>query len=398
VWHRYRLKHLARAPISSGVGEAGQQQGVGSIRYLRTTDIEDIWTLHERNMAFLPREVGLSALVQPGDLLMCSAGATVGKSVLVSSVDEEMCYAGFLVRFQADQSKIDPRFVAYWTQSLDFAGQIRAGAIVTTIPNFSASRYSNLSLVAPNLRHQTSIIAFLDSVCNRIDRQLAALAHQRALLEEHRQALITKLIEPADCTATRLKFIARSPITSGVGEAGQQWQPGHIRYIRTTDIESLWAFSDANIAYLPPEAGAKAMLEPGDLLMCSAGATVGKSIYVTHLPQPMCHAGFLVRFRADLAKCEPKFIAYWTQSRQFQGQIEAGAIVTTIPNFSASRYQNLRIGLPSLDKQREIVAKLDEESGIVDTALAELDRSAELLNERKTAIITAAVTGQMEVA
>jgi type I restriction enzyme S subunit len=71
---------------------------------------------------------------------------------------------------------------------------------------------------------------------------------------------------------------------------------------------------------------------------------------------------------------------------------------TGIQNLDSAGYLGEYARVPSRAEQDAVVAEVERELDLAVRAAAELDRSVELLNERKMAIITAAVTGQMEVA
>ena len=181
---------------------------------------------------------------------------------------------------------------------------------------------------------------------------------------------------------TRLKHLAELPIRNGLGEAGAFDDPAWPRYVRTTDIAGPRKLRDDVFASLPPVVASKAMLAAGDILMTTAGATIGKSTTFTE-GYPACYAGFLARFRPSEA-VDGRFIAYWMQSTVYWDQINAGAVRSTIENFSASKYQNLYIAVPSLDVQRRIADFLDDQVTLLDQAIALRQQQIDLLAERLT--------------
>ncbi|MHB1552719.1 MAG: restriction endonuclease subunit S [Acidimicrobiales bacterium] len=131
--------------------------------------------------ASLPPEIASSAMLRPGDIVMTAAG-TIGKSLLYHSEDAA-CYAGYLVRFRP-RSDVDERFVSYWMESQPYWDQIEVGKVVSTIENFSASKYQNLALSVPELTTQRSIADYLDRETARIDALIEKKQELLALLEE----------------------------------------------------------------------------------------------------------------------------------------------------------------------------------------------------------------------
>jgi type I restriction enzyme S subunit len=120
----------------------------------------------------------------------------------------------------------------------------------------------------------------------------------------------------------------------------------------------------------------------------SAAGTVGKTyLHVTN--EPACYAGYLVRFRPR-GDVDSRFISYWTQTPLFLDQIETGKVTSTIDNFSAGKYQNLRLAVPLFDEQRAIADHLDVETARIDALIARKQQLIHLLEERSVATLAEA--------
>lgn len=68
-----------------------------------------------------------------------------------------------------------------------------------------------------------------------------------------------------------------------------------------------------------------------------------------------------------------------------------------MPNLNTSMIGRLRLGCPPLDEQRSIVEQVGRETAKIDTLIAKVERHIELAGERRAALITAAVSGQIDV-
>ena len=180
---------------------------------------------------------------------------------------------------------------------------------------------------------------------------------------------------------TRLKYLAATPITNGLGEAAQQGDAEWPRYIRTTDIANPRRLHDDRKVTLPPEVARRALVQPDDLLMCAAGS-LGK-VYLHSGGEPACYAGYLVRFRPQQDLVDPRFIAYWAESQPFSDQIAVGAVRSTIDNFSAGKYQQMELSIPALEDQRRIADFLDAETVRIDRLNILRQRQRDLLLERR---------------
>jgi type I restriction enzyme S subunit len=195
-----------------------------------------------------------------------------------------------------------------------------------------------------------------------------------------------------DSTATRLKYLAAERIRNGVGEKAEFDDPDWPRYIRTTDIAGPRSLRSDTFVSLPPAIAALAPVARSDILMSAAG-TVGRT-YLHESGEPACYAGYLVRFRPGPA-VDPRYISYWTETPLFLDQVNVGAVRSTIDNFSAGKYQNLRLTVPALEEQRAIADFLDLETQRIDIALELRRRTIELLDEKFGAVLDAAFASKV---
>jgi type I restriction enzyme S subunit len=189
-----------------------------------------------------------------------------------------------------------------------------------------------------------------------------------------------------------LSYLSAIPITNGLGEAAADGDEEWARYIRTTDIVSLFTLDRAKRVTLPPEVSAKAMLEPGDILMTAAGSLGTSYYYDGH--EPACYAGYLVRFRPDPSRLDGRYAAYWTQSQHHIEQIETGAVRSTIDNYSAGRFRRTRIPLPSVGEQRRIADFLDDQTTRIDQIVTQREQQIDAVTNAMGAFAFASVTGQ----
>jgi type I restriction enzyme S subunit len=196
---------------------------------------------------------------------------------------------------------------------------------------------------------------------------------------------------PEHWSTRRLRAVARSPITNGVGESAQAFREDWPRYVRITDIAGTRSLRDKTRASLPPEIAADAALRPGDLLLAAVGATYGKSYLHRDNSGPACFAGYLVRV-APNKDVVPEFLSYWTESPYYWNQVNSQVIQATIQNFSAARVKGLRVPFPPLPEQAAIVRFLDHADRRIRRYIGAKQKLIKLLEEQKQAIIHRAVT------
>ena len=160
--------------------------------------------------------------------------------------------------------------------------------------------------------------------------------------------------------------------------------------------------ADENKA-LPEELAPAAEYEirPGDVLVSRASGSpelVGSTAFV-HSVRPrllLSDKTFRMHFETMLS---PRYFVAAFNSNLMRSQIEqsisgADGLANNLPQATLKRFS---VAIPPLSEQDQIVAALDTETAKIDALTAEAERAIELLQERRTALISAAVTGKIDV-
>lgn len=315
------------------------------------------------------------------------------------------------------QPYMHPRFLFYSLLSPIFVGQVDASAYGAKMPRANWECIGSMKLPTPSYVTQRLIADYLDRETSRIDALVAAKEEMLALLGEKRAALISRAVTrgldptvplkpsgidwlgeiPRHWETRRLKYLAHEPLAYGANEAALEDNPDWPRFVRITDIKEDGTLREETFRSLSPEIAAPYLLEEGDVLFARSGATVGKTFIYRPEWGNACFAGYLIRFRSAKELVLPDFVYFFTLSDIYWQQVEAGTIRATIQNFSAEKYADLIVCVPPPPEQKTIVDSLIYAELRTSTLLAELHSSIELLKERRSALITAAVTGEIPV-
>jgi type I restriction enzyme, S subunit len=110
-----------------------------------------------------------------------------------------------------------------------------------------------------------------------------------------------------------------------------------------------------------------------------------------------CYAGYLVCLSAKQAIATPEFILYFTSSLSYRNWLSSVFIQATIQNVSAEKYANLSLALPSILEQKMIIDYLDQQTARIDALISRIQDGIKKLKEYSTALISAAVTGKIDV-
>lgn len=198
--------------------------------------------------------------------------------------------------------------------------------------------------------------------------------------------------ERHEFACARFKFSLREPLMYGANEAGLEDNPEWPRFVRITDVDGAGNLKPETFKSLDPKLADGFTLEAGDVLLARSGATVGKAFLYSDSWGPACFAGYLIRARLNLSRYLPRFVFYFFQSSFYWDQVREGAIQATIQNFSAEKFGDLNVPIVTLADQRRIAAYLDAETRQMDALVAEKEAMLKLLEEKRAAQISHAVT------
>lgn len=196
---------------------------------------------------------------------------------------------------------------------------------------------------------------------------------------------------PAHWEVKRLKFLLAQPLKYGANEAAELDDPELPRYVRITDIDESDSLREDTFKSLPVDVAEEYLLREGDLLFARSGATAGKTFLYRRNWGTCAYAGYLIRARLDTTRACPEFVRYFTASSSYWQWLSTAFIQATIQNVSAEKYASLVMSHPSYPEQHTIAAFLDRETARIDALVAKKERLIELLQEKRTALITRTV-------
>jgi type I restriction enzyme S subunit len=402
TWVSTRLKFLAEVPITNGLGESGAFDDPTWPRYIRTTDIAGPSTLRNDTFASLPPEIAERAMLRLGDIVMTAAGATIGKSCRYT-VDKLACYAGFLVRFRAKHG-IDSRFISYWTESVGYWDQIQTGKVVSTIENFSASKYQNLHLEVPSAEKQRAIADYLDTEMIRIDalitkklrmidvsRERQVVSESAAVLATGSQATPIPTIPtiPATWRVLRNKVFMREVNAPSLDGTEEMLSVSHITGVTPRSEKTVNMFeAESTTGYKT--------VQPGDLVINTMWAWMGAAgvARVSGIVSPAYGV-----YRIDPNIMTPDYFdivvrtsAYITEMTRYSRGVTSSRL-----RLYPDEFLSLSSPVPPLGEQRRIVELCFAERVRTAALVERLERQIKLLREHRQALITAVIAGDIEI-
>ena len=359
-------------------------------------------------------------VVRDGDIIV-STVRTYLKAIapIVDPPDNLIASTGFAV-IRCNVGVV-PRYMAYCLRTEGFVGEVISRSVGISYPAINATDLINIEVPVPSSDQQKQIASFLDYETAKIDALIEKQQQLIALLGEKRQAVISHAVTkglnpdapmrdsgvdwlgevPSHWTVTRLKYIAS--IKGRIGFRGyttadQVGEGEGALVLGASEIAPDGALRFHSPSYLSWEKyweSPEIMVRRNDIVVVQRGATTGK---VGLVDEELGHTTInpsliLVRTPAEVGGYVFRFLTCDAARSAFEVETSQ----TTIPMMSQEELGNTFVLLPPEKERFDIAAYLDSSLSRIDELTARQHSLAELLRERRTALISAAVTGKIDV-
>lgn len=395
----------------------GEIEGDYLAPYLRNQDVQwwDINTEGLAQMDFYPSERKKYEL-RPRDILVCEGGEA-GRCAVWTKEDMECFFQMALHRVRPRSEDYDPRFFCYFMEFAKKAGILSAGANRSTIEHLTGEKLKQQRIPIPSPSEQTEIANFLDE--NRESTDQLRSMYSKILDRAHEQidskiwklttkgttdvktrisdaSWIGKVPEHWDIVRTRFVAELHSGHTPSKSN-DEYWGDTDIPWVTTSDIKPFregrkrYLYETENqISELGMENSGAHLLPEGTVFL-SRTASVGFSGI---MGKPMATSQDFANWVCG-DEIIPKYLLYVFRSmdqefnRLMQGSTHQTIYMPDIKSFKTP--------LPPLDEQREIVDHIETETERLWELIDRVEETIDLLEEKRQALITAAVTGQIDV-
>ena len=260
-----------------------------------------------------------------------------------------------------------------------------------TIAHFTGEKFACLPIVLPPAHEQHAIAAFLDPETGRIDTLMEKKQRQIELLQEKRAALISHAVTKGLDRSAKMKH-------SGVkwlGNIPEHWDVVRFKYCmvlqRGHDLPT-----DQFIEGTYPVYGSNGVIgyhnqytTVGPSITVGRSGSVGEVNYI----EDNFWAHNTALYVKTFLRAVPQFAYYLLKALDVKYLSEGTAVGTLNRNY----IHDLVIPLPSHAEQTGIVLFLDRETARIDALMGKVKASIEKLKEYRTALISAAVTGRIDV-
>lgn len=315
-----------------------------------------------------------------------------------------------------------PQFVHHLLRSQPYTDQylLYTRAQTTFDRRVQQPDLDNLPLPVPPREEQRVIADYLDRETARIDTLIEEQQRLIDRLRERRKALVEEIVfgglnasvmsenaeswlppTPSHWRVMQLGFMSDTLAGYAFPSDGFSSDEAHVRLLRGVNVKPGrvdWTDAvcwDSHAAPTPVEFD----LQAGDLVFGMDRPFVGGGVRIATISGEDLPALLLqrvMRIRPD-AEADSGYIRYVMSTDSFYGYLEPLFTGISVPHVSEWQVRKFKMPFPPLDEQRCITTHLDAQTTKIDTIIAETERFIELARERRSALITAAVMGQIDV-
>ena len=404
-----RLGPLRKA--NGGSKEDNVEDGVPCVRYGDLYTTHDQWIRHTTTFIAEERASDYTP-IQHGDVLFAASGETfeeIGKSA-VNLLPDDACCGGDVIVLRPSPVA-DPLFLGYALDCSASRAQKAQMGKGFTVKHIYADQLRNLLVALPPVAEQRIIAAALDRETARIDALIAKKTEFIDLLGKKRQTLITRAVTKGLNTKAK----QRDSGVEWVGDVPEHWRSMKFsRVARVTEglVDPRLA-RYRNMVLLAPnhiesstgkilalETAAAQDAESGKYT-CKQGAVVYSKIRPALAKVAIAPCDCLCSADMYPMDCSERVDADWLFFLMLSPPFTAWAVLESdrvaMPKINRESLADLRVFLPPIEEQAELVRWVRVELKRVDVLAERTKHSIDLLKQRRSALITAAVTGQIDL-
>lgn len=284
-------------------------------------------------------------------------------------------------------------------------------------PNINQDIIRGLRIPVPSIKDQDTITAFLDSETAKIDALVAEQEKLIELLKEKRQAVIshavTKGLDPnVPMKDSGLEWLGEVPEHWDVISLKRLWNVIDCKHVTAEFVdegiplasirEVQSNFVNLDNAKQTTQLFYELMIDggrdprPGDLIF-SRNATVGEVAQVADWHPTFAMGQDVCLLRKQDASIPTDFLQFVLKSKIVQDQLELLMIGSTFKRINVEEIRNLIVAMPPANEQVDISYWLQDKAAGMDSLIYESQHTIDLLKERRSSLISAAVTGKIDV-
>lgn len=413
-WTVHRLKHTLEKIYSGGTPDTGNEvfwsDDDSGIPWVAIADMTATQRL--KSTAKKITEEGKQSKqlpVLPRGTILYSMYASLGKvAVLEIPAVVNQAILGMI----PTTGQLAHGYLAYWLHNME--RHIFLMSSSNTQSNLNAEKVRNMPIYLPSFSEQKGIVKFLDLETAKTDALVEKKQTLIARLKEKRGALITRAVTKGLNPDAPMK-------DSGVeylGEVPAHWDVRRLKHWvclnksvlpenTETDFEfeyldigsvgtGILTKTPQRIQFSNAPSRARRIVREGDTVISTVRTYLKAVWFAERIGENLiASTGFAVL--CPDSDTNPKFVSYLACSDSFTDRVAAKSVGVTYPAIDESNLGKIKVVVPPLPEQTAITDFLNRETGKIDALIAKVEETIERLKEHRSALISAAVTGRIDV-
>ncbi len=412
VWPYHRIKYLVMINQRALNEDEDPER---TIRYLDITSVgRGALSAEPAEMTFGEAPSRARRLVQSGDTVV-STVRTYLRSVWPIKGDTAnlVVSTGFAVLTPGQC--LDSRFLGWWAQSNPFIEEVVARSVGVSYPAISAVDIGNMAMPVPPTGSQTAIADYLDSETARIDKLIEKKQSMIELLDERFESQVFHAVTRGFSDArplkpSRLSWIKEIPAEWGTPTVSTHFElqlgkmlnkkatngPEQYPYLRNANVQwDRFDLDDLASMHFDEADRRRYELRPGDLLACEGGEVGRAAVWQGEVAE--CYFQKAIHRVRPRSTANSRYLMYCLRAAARHSVFAADGNLSTIAHLTNEQLRAYRFPWPPRDEQATIVEHLDMNARRTTKVKDLLSRQIDLLLEHRQALITAAVTGELDI-
>ena len=172
-WETVRLKDLTTDGKGHyGIGAPAVEYKKNLYAYLRITDITDDGRINRDNLMSVDHPDAKKYLLKENDIVFARTGNSTGRSYFYDKRDGELVYAGFLIKFNLDPEKVNPKYIKLYTMTKEYKSWINSVATGSTRKNINAKMYGDMEIKLPPRQYQDYVVNTVEPLNEKIENNI----------------------------------------------------------------------------------------------------------------------------------------------------------------------------------------------------------------------------------
>ncbi len=336
--------------------------------------------------------------VQKGDLIFTPSSETeadIGVSALVDCELPDTVFSYHVLKFKFEK-EVNHNFKKYLCNNYNVLYQFSARCKGTTRQILGRDEFKNTLIILPPIQEQKAIAEFLDNQTQNLDSLVEKRKQMVELLKEERTAIINQAVTKGINPTTKMKDSG----IDWVGEIPEHWKVKRLKYlaeIETGGKDTINREEDGKFPFyvrsMVVERINSFSFDGEAVLTAGDGVGVGE---VFHYVNGKFDFHQRVYSISNFKEILGKYFYYFIKENLPKEIIKHNA-KSTVDSLRLPMFKSFRVAYGTREEQEEIVKYIETETAKIDKTLLKIEKEIALLDEYKTALISEAVTGKIDV-